>query len=52
MITWYSVSAVITPLRSVVIIEELGLDRLTSCMGILFFVQGVACFIGLPLAGR
>ncbi|CAH1389180.1 unnamed protein product [Nezara viridula] len=42
--------SIINPLRSVVIIEKLGLDRLTSCMGMLFFVQGIACFIGLLFA--
>ncbi|CAH1389179.1 unnamed protein product [Nezara viridula] len=42
--------AVITPLRSVVIIEMMGLKKLTSASGILFFVQGIGCFIGMPIA--
>ncbi|XP_014290501.1 monocarboxylate transporter 9 [Halyomorpha halys] len=43
-------SSIINPLRSVVIIEKLGLDRLTSSIGMLFLVQGISCFIGLPIA--
>lgn len=38
-------------LTSVVLVDLVGLDRLTNGLGLLFFIQGVATFVGPPLAG-
>lgn len=39
-------------LTSVVLVDLMGLDRLTNAFGLLLFFQGVASFLGLPLAGK
>ena len=39
-------------LTSVVLVDLVGLDRLTNGLGLLFFVQGIATFVGPPLAGK
>lgn len=38
-------------LTSVVLVDLMGLDRLTNAFGLLLFFQGLASFLGLPLAG-
>ena len=38
-------------LTSVVLVELLGLDNLTSAFGILILVRGVFCMVGSPVAG-
>ncbi|KAI1285367.1 Monocarboxylate transporter 14 [Halotydeus destructor] len=38
-------------LRSVITVELLGLDRLTSAFGLLLLPQGIATIIGAPFAG-
>lgn len=38
-------------LRSIVIVELLGLDRLTNAFGLLLLFQGLASIIGSPVAG-
>ncbi|CAH1388753.1 unnamed protein product [Nezara viridula] len=42
--------AVVISIRSLVIIDLLGLNKLTSCTGLLFFLQGFASFVGMPIA--
>ena len=39
-------------LTSVVLVDLVGLERLTNGLGLLFFIQGVATFVGPPLAGK
>ena len=38
-------------LTSIVLVELLGLDNLTSAFGILILVRGVFCMVGSPVAG-
>ncbi|XP_076443067.1 uncharacterized protein LOC143281699 [Babylonia areolata] len=39
------------PLQSVILVEYLGLERLTSTFGIMCLVKAFACMAGAPLAG-
>lgn len=39
-------------LTSVVLVDLVGLEKLTNGLGLLFFVQGVATFVGPPIAGK
>lgn len=39
------------PLRSVMLIDYVGLEKLTSAMGFIFTIQGLGCFVGIPIAG-
>ncbi|KAI1702908.1 major facilitator superfamily domain-containing protein [Ditylenchus destructor] len=39
-------------LTSVVLVDLVGVDRLTNAFGLLLFIQGVATFVGPPLAGQ
>ncbi|XP_048772237.1 monocarboxylate transporter 9-like [Ostrea edulis] len=39
-------------LRSIVLVDLIGLDRLTSSFGLLLMFQGIASIAGPPLAGR
>jgi MFS family permease len=39
-------------LTSVVLVDLVGLERLTNGLGLLFFVQGIATFVGPPIAGK
>lgn len=38
-------------LTSVILVDLLGLDKLTNAFGILLLFQGIASFAGPPLAG-
>ncbi|KAE9551215.1 hypothetical protein FO519_005582 [Halicephalobus sp. NKZ332] len=38
-------------LASVVLVDMVGIDRLTSAFGLLLLVQGIATFVGPPIAG-
>uniref|UniRef100_A0AC34Q3W2 Major facilitator superfamily (MFS) profile domain-containing protein n=1 Tax=Panagrolaimus sp. JU765 TaxID=591449 RepID=A0AC34Q3W2_9BILA len=38
-------------LTSVVLVDMVGVDRLTSAFGLLLLVQGIATFVGPPLGG-
>jgi MFS family permease len=39
-------------LTSVILVDLLGLDRLTNAFGLLLLFQGIASFLGPPIAGR
>uniref|UniRef100_A0A914HFY2 Major facilitator superfamily (MFS) profile domain-containing protein n=1 Tax=Globodera rostochiensis TaxID=31243 RepID=A0A914HFY2_GLORO len=39
-------------LTSVVLVDMVGVDRLTNAYGLLLFIQGIATFFGPPLAGK
>jgi MFS transporter, MCT family, solute carrier family 16 (monocarboxylic acid transporters), member 14 len=43
--------ACFSALRSIIVVELLGLDKLTNAFGILLLFQGIAAVIGSPLAG-
>lgn len=47
----YSFSACFASLRSIVVVDLLGLDKLTNAFGLLLLFQGIAAIIGAPLAG-
>lgn len=44
--------ACFSALRSIIVVDLLGLDKLTNAFGILLLFQGVAAVIGSPLAGK
>jgi len=39
-------------LRSIVIVELLGIQKLTSAFGLCALFQGIACVVGSPLSGN
>lgn len=39
-------------LRAPIVVEMLGLEKLTNAFGILLLFQGLAGFAGVPLAGQ
>lgn len=39
-------------LTSIILVDHLGLNRLTNAFGLLILVRGIACLIGSPLAGK
>lgn len=39
-------------LTSVILVDLLGLDHLTNAFGLLLLFQGIASFIGPPIAGK
>jgi hypothetical protein len=44
-------SACFASLRSILIVDLMGLDKLTNAFGLLLLFQGIAAAIGSPLAG-
>jgi len=46
----YCVAAYIA-LRSIVIVELLGIQKLTNAFGLCALFQGIACVLGSPLSG-
>lgn len=38
-------------LTSVILVDLMGVNRLTNAFGLLLFIQGVATFVGSPIAG-
>jgi len=45
-------TAVFASLRSILVVDLLGLERLTNAFGLLLLFQGVAAAVGAPLAGN
>ncbi|KAF7632723.1 MFS domain-containing protein [Meloidogyne graminicola] len=39
-------------LTSVVLVDLVGVNRLTNAFGLLLFIQGIATFVGPPIAGK
>src|SRR5690606_8958279 len=39
-------------LTSVVLVDMVGVDKLTSAFGLLLLIQGIATFVGPPIAGK
>ena len=50
-ISFFWLIACFAALRSVITVELLGLERLTSAFGLLLLFQGIAVTIGSPIAG-
>ena len=46
-----SFSAVFVSLRSIIMAELLGIEKLTSSFGLVTMCQGLSAFIGAPIAG-
>jgi hypothetical protein len=44
-------AACFASLRSILIVDLMGLDKLTNAFGLLLLFQGVAAAVGSPLAG-
>ena len=47
----WCVSGVFVSLTSVVLVDLLGIERLTNSFGLLLLFQGVATIVGPPVAG-
>lgn len=47
----YILTGCFATLRSIVIVELLGLEKLTNAFGLLLLFQGIASIIGAPVAG-
>jgi len=45
------VTAVITTLKSILVVDLLGLDKLTTAYGVLSLLEGVGSLAGTPLIG-
>jgi hypothetical protein len=45
------IAACFASLRSILVVELMGLDKLTNAFGLLLLFQGVAAAIGSPIAG-
>jgi len=48
----YFFAAVFASLRSIIVVDLLGLEKLTNAFGLLLLFQGVAATVGAPLAGN
>jgi hypothetical protein len=46
------VSAAFVSLRSIIMVELMGLEKLTNAFGLVTMCQGLSAFIGAPIAGK
>jgi len=46
------ISAAFVSLRSIIIVELLGIEKLTNSFGVVVLCQGLSTFIGTPIAGN
>ena len=46
------ISAVFVSLRSILMVELIGLEKLTSSLGLVTLFQGSSTLIGAPIAGN
>lgn len=46
------ISACFSALRSILVVDLMGLEKLTNAFGILMLFQGLAAAIGAPIAGK
>lgn len=44
-------SATVPSMKTIILVDLLGLDKLTNAFGITLMFQGISSFIGLPVAG-
>lgn len=49
---FFYLSAVFASLRSIIVVDLLGLEKLTNAFGLLLLFQGVAATVGSPLLGN
>src|SRR5207245_742494 len=47
-----SLAACFASLRSILLVELLGLEKLTNAFGLMLLFQGIAAILGTPLAGK
>ena len=52
MLFFLLISAVFVSLRSIIMAELLGIEKLTSSFGLVTMCQGLSAFIGAPIAGK
>lgn len=45
-------SACFASLRSIIVVELMGLEKLTNAFGLLMMFQGIAAIVGVPIAGK
>jgi multisubunit Na+/H+ antiporter MnhC subunit len=50
--TFGATVGVYVSLTSVILVDLIGLDKLTNAFGLLLFFQGVATLIGPPIVGK
>lgn len=50
--TIFVIAAAFASLRSILLVELLGLEKLTNAFGLLLLFQGIAGIFGSPLAGK
>lgn len=48
----FVIAAAFASLRSILLVELLGLEKLTNAFGLLLLFQGIAGIFGSPLAGK
>ena len=48
----YSIIAAFVSLRSIIMVELMGLERLTNAFGLVTMCQGFSSLIGAPIAGN
>lgn len=47
-----SLAACFASLRSILVVEYLGLEQLTNCFGLFLLFQGLGALLGAPIAGE
>jgi hypothetical protein len=45
-------TAIFVSLRSIIMVELMGLQKLTNAFGLVIMCQGISSYIGAPLAGK
>lgn len=48
----FFISACFASLRSILVVEYIGLEQLTNCFGLFLLFQGVGALLGAPIAGK
>ena len=46
------IAAAFVSLRSIIMVELMGIDKLTNAFGLVVLCQGLSSFIGSPIAGK
>jgi len=52
IVQYVQCAAAYIALRSIVIVELLGIQKLTNAFGLCALFQGVACVLGSPMSGK
>lgn len=51
LIVVFFFAACFASLRSILVVEYLGLEKLTNCFGLFLLFQGIGALLGAPIAG-